>query len=175
MNKLVHINIVGEKKSGKTTLIQALIPELKELGLTVGTIKHTSHDHEFDIAGTDSWKHRQSGSKTTVIISPKKMVCHISEPTSDTIDNMVEKVFQDYDIVLWEGNRNTANDIIECVKNKDDALYSNDERVKVVVSDCKDIEYSNLFRNNEVKALAKWIVNNYNLVVNEEKRKSGLS
>jgi molybdopterin-guanine dinucleotide biosynthesis protein B len=161
MKKPVHINIVGEKKSGKTTLIQSLIPELKELGLTVGTVKHTSHDHEFDVTGTDSWKHRQAGSGTTMIISPSKLVCHINEPTTDAIDSMVEKVFHGYDIVLWEGNRNTENDIIECVKNGSKALFHNDERVKAVVSDNKDVEYSNLFKISEIKALARWLVDKY--------------
>ncbi len=164
MKTPVHINIVGEKNSGKTILVQSLIRELKNLGYTVGTVKHTSHDHEFDVAGTDSWKHRQAGSQTTVIISPSKLVCHISDPSKEGINNMIETVFQDYDIILWEGNRNTVNDIIECVRNVDEALFLNDDRVKAVVSDSEDIEYSNLFRFNETKSLTRWLVDKYGLV-----------
>ncbi|MDP8239041.1 MAG: molybdopterin-guanine dinucleotide biosynthesis protein B [Candidatus Hatepunaea meridiana] len=163
MKKPVHINIVGEKNSGKTTLIQSLIRELKTFGVSVGTVKHTSHDHEFDIKGTDSWKHRQAGSQTTVIVSPSKMVCHINEPSKEGINNMIETVFQDYDLILWEGNRNTENDIIECVKNLSEALFVNDDRVIAVVSENKDIEYSNLFSFDENKTLARWLIDKYGL------------
>jgi len=163
LKKPVHINIVGEKNSGKTTLIQSLIRELKNLGFTVGTVKHTSHDHEFDVAGTDSWKHQQAGSQTTVIISPSKQVCHINDPSKEGINNMIENVFQGYDVILWEGNRNTRNDIIECVKDGDEALFFNDDRVKAVVSESKDIEYSNLFGFNETKFLARWLVDKFGL------------
>ncbi len=163
MKKPVHINIVGEKNSGKTTLIQSLISELKNSGYTVGTVKHTSHDHEFDVAGTDSWKHRQAGSQATVIISPSKLVCHINEPSKEGINDMIETLFQDYDIILWEGNRNTRNDIIECIRNGDKALFPIDDRVVAVVSDSKDIEYSNQFGFHQSKSLADWLIKKYRM------------
>ena len=45
---MVKIGIVGGKNSGKTTLIEQLIPLIKEAGLSVATIKHTAHSHSFD-------------------------------------------------------------------------------------------------------------------------------
>jgi len=164
MKRPVHINIVGEKKSGKTTLIQSLISELKSHGISVGTVKHTSHDHEFDVKGTDSWKHQQAGSGATVIMSSSKLVCHISEPSKENISKLTETVFQNFDIILWEGNRNTENDIIECVTNLDDALFVDDDRVVAVVSEDKDIEYSNLFQFKEAESLARWLVDKYGLL-----------
>ena len=39
------VAIVGRQGSGKTTLIEKLIPALQARGLTVSTIKHTHHHH----------------------------------------------------------------------------------------------------------------------------------
>ena len=61
--------IVGRPKSGKTTLLTKLIPEMKQRGYRVATIKHSSHQFEMDKQGTDSWKHAQSGSECAIISS----------------------------------------------------------------------------------------------------------
>ncbi|MGE5257212.1 MAG: molybdopterin-guanine dinucleotide biosynthesis protein B, partial [Hyphomicrobiales bacterium] len=37
------VSIVGRSESGKTTLIEKLIPELRRRGYRIGTIKHTHH------------------------------------------------------------------------------------------------------------------------------------
>jgi Ni2+-binding GTPase involved in maturation of urease and hydrogenase len=42
------VSIVGRSKSGKTTLIEKLIPLLKARGYRVGTVKHHAHPG-FDI------------------------------------------------------------------------------------------------------------------------------
>ncbi|ARM75713.1 molybdopterin-guanine dinucleotide biosynthesis protein B [Acidianus manzaensis] len=52
--------IIGKKDSGKTTIIQKLIPKLKERGYIVGVIKH-SH-HVIDDENKDTFKFRKAGS-----------------------------------------------------------------------------------------------------------------
>jgi len=56
-NKPLWIAVTGPKKSGKTSVIEALIPLLKEQGYRVATLKHTTHRHTLDTAGTDSFRH----------------------------------------------------------------------------------------------------------------------
>ena len=163
MKKPIHINIVGQKKSGKTTLIQSLIHEMVSLGISVGTVKHTSHDHEFDIKGTDSWKHQQAGSQATVIISPSKLVCHINEPTTEETRGLIEIVFQNYDIILWEGDRNTENDKIECIGEEAESLFNDDDRLIAVVTDITNKKYSNLFSFQDIQSLVRLINEKYGL------------
>ncbi len=174
MQRPFHLNIVGEKNSGKTTLILSLISELRALGLNTGTVKHTSHEHEFDLKGTDSWKHQQAESKTTVILSPSKMVCHVNDPTIEDIEKTIEAVFRNYDIVLWEGDKNTTHDIIECVLNDDEPHFAADDRFVAFVSGKTSNGSSNQFSICEANSLAKWICDRYGLLKDQNIHKDRL-
>jgi molybdopterin-guanine dinucleotide biosynthesis adapter protein len=64
------IAIVGLQGSGKTTLIERLIPELQKRGLSVSTIKHTHHHAiELDSPGKDSYRHRVAGASEVIVAS----------------------------------------------------------------------------------------------------------
>ena len=67
------ICIVGKSGSGKTALVERIIPELKRRGYRVASIKHNPHDFELDQPGKDSWRHAQAGSDAVVISSPQKV------------------------------------------------------------------------------------------------------
>ena len=47
------ISIVGKSDSGKTTLIEKLIPEIKKRGYRVGIVKNTAHGFDIDKKGKD--------------------------------------------------------------------------------------------------------------------------
>ena len=107
------VSIVGKSKSGKTTLLEKLIAELKSRGYQVATIKHTPQKLAFDEPGKDSWRHTQAGSKATAISSPDKTV--LIKPTSgDTSLGEVARLLgEDYDIILTEGFRQSNYPKIE--------------------------------------------------------------
>lgn len=46
--------VSGVHNSGKTTLLEKLLPVLRSRGLKVGVIKHDGHDFTPDVPGTDS-------------------------------------------------------------------------------------------------------------------------
>jgi molybdopterin-guanine dinucleotide biosynthesis protein B len=97
------VSIVGKSKSGKTTLIEKLIRELKSRGYRVATIKHTPQMLTFDEPGKDSWRHTQAGSEATVTSSPDKMV--LIKPVSGdlSLEQIAHLLGEDYDIILTEG------------------------------------------------------------------------
>ena len=62
------ISIVGNSNSGKTTLIEKLIPELKKRGYRVGVIKHAHHGFNIDKKGKDSWRHKVEGADRKSVV-----------------------------------------------------------------------------------------------------------
>ena len=97
------VSIVGKSKSGKTTLMEGLIRELKSRGYRVGTIKHTPQGMTFDEPDKDSWRHIQAGSEATVIGSPDKAVLIKPVTQTLTLGEMARLIGEDCDIVLAEG------------------------------------------------------------------------
>jgi molybdopterin-guanine dinucleotide biosynthesis protein B len=97
------VSIVSKSKTGKTTLIEKLVRELKSRGYRVATIKHAPEGTTFDEPNKDSWRHLQAGSEATAISSKDKMVL-IKPLTSDTaLDEIARLLGEDYDIILAEG------------------------------------------------------------------------
>ena len=97
------ISIVGKSKSGKTTLIEGLIRELKSRGYRVATIKHTPQGMTFDVPDKDSWRHIQAGSEATAISSPDKVVLIKPITQTLTLDEIAHLIGEDCDIILTEG------------------------------------------------------------------------
>ena len=97
------VSIVGKSKSGKTTLIEKLIRELKSRGYQVATIKHAPHGMSFDELGKDSWRHIEAGSEATVISSPDMMVLIKPVAHHITLDEIAHFFGEDYDLILTEG------------------------------------------------------------------------
>ena len=96
------ISVVGRSKSGKTTLLERLIPELAGRGYRVGTIKHDVHGFEVDQPGKDTWKHARAGATSVAISSPAK-VAVIRRVESEMPMDEVAQLLGDVDIVLTEG------------------------------------------------------------------------
>ena len=64
---------VGKSNSGKTTFIERVIPELVRAGYKVATVKHAGHGFDLDTEGKDSWRHKQAGASSVVILSKGSM------------------------------------------------------------------------------------------------------
>jgi molybdopterin-guanine dinucleotide biosynthesis protein B len=97
------VSVIGKSKSGKTTLLEKLVQELKSRGYRVATIKHTPQGVSFDEPGKDSWRHLQAGSEAVVISSPDKVVMIKPVTQDSTLDEVARLLGEDYDIILTEG------------------------------------------------------------------------
>ena len=97
------VAIVGHQGSGKTTLIERLIPAVKARGLRVSTIKHTHHHHiELDTPGKDSYRHRIAGADEVIVASDSgwARIAASTEPASLPI---LLGSLRPVDLVLVEG------------------------------------------------------------------------
>jgi len=97
------VSVIGNSKSGKTTLIEKLVQELKSRGYRVATIKHIPQGVNFDKPGKDSWHHIQAGSEATAISSPDKIVMIKPVVQDATLEEVAHLLGDDYDIILTEG------------------------------------------------------------------------
>ncbi|MBM3469293.1 MAG: molybdopterin-guanine dinucleotide biosynthesis protein B [Armatimonadetes bacterium] len=64
------LSVVGAPGSGKTALIERLIPLLRRRGLAVAVVKHHAHMRSVDDEGTDTWRAEQAGAIETVLAGP---------------------------------------------------------------------------------------------------------
>jgi len=99
------ISVVAKSGTGKTTLLEKLIAELKRRGYLVGVIKHDAHRFEIDHKGKDSWRLTQAGADTMMISSAAKlaMVKMNNDPEEPSVYDLLDRYFNDVDIVLTEG------------------------------------------------------------------------
>lgn len=63
------VAIAGYQDSGKTTLIEGLLPVLGDRG-RVATVKSIHHDVEVDTPGKDTHRHRTAGAEAVVGVTP---------------------------------------------------------------------------------------------------------
>jgi molybdopterin-guanine dinucleotide biosynthesis protein B len=130
------VSIVGKSKSGKTTLIEKLIRELKSRGYRVATIKHTSQKLTFDEPGKDSWRHTQAGSEVTMICAPDKVVLTKPIARDTSLEEIARLVGEDYDIILTEGfTQDNAPKIEVHRKEAGSPLATTKKRIAIVTDE----------------------------------------
>jgi molybdopterin-guanine dinucleotide biosynthesis protein B len=66
------IGFIGYSNTGKTTLIEKLIPLFSARGLTVSTVKNAHHGFDMDRPGKDSFRYREAGSKQVLIATSER-------------------------------------------------------------------------------------------------------
>lgn len=161
------ICIVGKKKSGKTTFIEKLIPELQALGISVGTVKHDAHSFEMDHEGKDTWRHRQAGSETVVVSSPTQVAIIKQVKKELWLPELAEEFFSDRQLIIAEGYFRSDQPKIEV--HRSDAHTSplcnkknaDDKRLLAMVSDVAVDADKPLYDLEDAKGVASFIARHH--------------
>ena len=126
------VSIVAKSGTGKTTLLEKLIVEMKQRGFRVGAIKHDAHSFNIDHEGKDSWRLTQAGADIMLITSPEKltMVKQYTKEQEPTLAETVNTYCSDIDIVLTEGFKKSTMPKIE--------VHRQERSEKLL---CRDEEY----------------------------------
>ena len=130
--------VSGVHNSGKTTLLEKLLPVLRSRGLKVGVIKHDGHDFTPDVPGTDSYRLREAGAEGVAVYSGTRY--------------LLTEEFRLTEQVLLEGFKSSGWPKIEVVRSAiSDAPVS--FQPLAVVGDIPGAD----FDLNDIPALADWI------------------
>lgn len=97
------VSFVAKSGTGKTTLLEKVIAELKGRGWRVGAIKHDAHRFDIDHPGKDSHRLTAAGADTMLITSPEKLALVKRHDAAPPLGSLIATYFGDVDIVLTEG------------------------------------------------------------------------
>jgi molybdopterin-guanine dinucleotide biosynthesis protein B len=97
-----YVAIVGGKHSGKTTVIQNVIPILKSKGYRVVTIKEMPRVSGVDVpkGAHDTWRHSEAGADVVVAAPQNETVLFIKQKLSV---NQIAPYLSEADFVILEG------------------------------------------------------------------------
>ena len=160
------VAFVAKSGTGKTTMLEKVIPELKKRGYRIGAIKHDAHRFDIDKPGKDSHRITASGTDTMLICSPEKLALVKQHAVAPSVEELLETYFQDVDIVLTEGFKKSVLPKIELHRRERSATLicrgeENDPSLIAVASDEPlDLDVPLLDLNDAV-AVADFIVETF--------------
>lgn len=104
MTSVCVIGITGYSGAGKTTLIEMSLPELKKAGLSVGVLKHTSHDLDPDAEGKDTDRFYRAGADFVFAHDSKQAFVRLPG-TEMVLPEALNYFPSGMDVILVEGHK----------------------------------------------------------------------
>ena len=145
------IGITAWSGTGKTTLLQSLIPLFRQHGVRVAVIKHSHHKFDVDKPGKDSYNIRKAGAAQTIVASGKRMALMIDyeeELQEPSLNDVLAWLRQDQiDLILVEGFKHDPS--FEKIELWREAVgkslsHPDDSSIIAVASDSAAVETENL-------------------------------
>ena len=160
--KQTILAISGVKNSGKTTLIEKLIPELAKRGIHTATIKHDGHCFEAERPGTDSYRHLAAGAMGTAVFDGEKFQL---VKYAEMEEKHLIALFPEADLILLEGFKNSNWPKIEVVrKGISDTLTCDKTALLAVATDMETLAVDvPKFELDDVQSIAGLIESIYRL------------
>ena len=154
------LQIVGYKKSGKTTLMRHIVSFLKSHGYTVATIKHHGHgkkDLQLQDSDVDHMKHFEAGADQSIVQGFQYQQT-VTRVENQNLTQIIEKsVTIDTNIVLVEGFKNADFEKV--------VVYRDEEELQVL-QQLSNVCYSiNVREHEDFTAFEQWLLNKIKMIV----------
>ena len=149
--------------TGKTTLLEALLPQLTEAGLRIGMLKHAHHNFDVDKEGKDSYRLRKAGATQMLISSRNRYALMTETPDAESeFEYLLTRFDCDkLDIILVEGCKNIAFPKIELHREVVGKpwLYPNDTNIIAIAADTQ-VDDSDLPQMdiNDLDSIAEFVI-----------------
>ena len=151
------VSIVGRSKSGKTTLIEKLIVELKARGYHIATAKHTHRDMTTPESDKDSDRHLKAGSETSLIIDPHGLIMIKPLQNDISVEQVAQLVGEDYDLILTEGFKEDDAPKIEVHRKENAPPLEGVKKIFAIVTDEHLDTKTRQFSLDDIKGIADLI------------------
>ncbi len=106
MKSVCVIGVSGASNTGKTTLIEKALPELKRQGLAVGVLKHTHHTIDIDRENKDTARFYSAGADFVCATDDRQGFARYPQEQAD-IFAALDRVPRSLDLILVEGYKDT--------------------------------------------------------------------
>ena len=169
-NKIPLIGFAAYSGTGKTTLLEKIIPLLNAQGVKVVVIKHAHHNFDIDHPDKDSYKLRKAGAVQTLVASRHRWaLIHEELDEKKEEPNLFELLkhinTNEIDLILIEGFKHEAIPRIELHRqnlNKD-YLYPKDNQILAIATDSNKSVHKNLtvLDINDSKQIAHYILTTF--------------
>lgn len=100
MKQIPVYSVVAYSGTGKTTMLEKLVAELKARCIRVAVVKHDAHEFEIDHEGKDTWRFSTAGADVVAITSSTKSAVMENRPAS--VEAVIARIL-DVDIIITEG------------------------------------------------------------------------
>ena len=129
------VAFVGRSNSGKTTLIERVIPELVRAGYKVATVKHAGHGFDLDTEGKDSWRHKRAGASSVMVLSKGSMAMFADVADQMNVEDVRDRFLDHtYDLIIAEGWKHEGYPKIVIVREQIGEIPVSTEGLLAVVS-----------------------------------------
>jgi len=150
------ISIIGYSGTGKTTLIEKLLPVLKGRGLRVGVIKHDAHSFEIDREGKDSWRFTQAGADIVAVMSKEKSAVMVNRELDLEV---LCAASTGVDLILTEGYKAGDKPKIEVHRvATGKPMYEKPENLLAIVTDAELDTDTPCFSIDAVEEIAQFLL-----------------
>jgi molybdopterin-guanine dinucleotide biosynthesis protein B len=167
------VSFIGRSNSGKTTLIEKLIPEFISRGYKIGIIKHSGHPFDVDTEGKDTWRYRKAGADAVIAAAPGEITL-IRNHSCQTPEALA-LYCQGMDLVIVEGFKQGRQPKIEVYRKvqPEGPLFNEHIPIMAIVTDATPDELSQkslhaplppefpLFTPKDIKKIVAFIENRF--------------
>ena len=162
------VGFAGYSGSGKTHLVERLIPALKLRGLRVSVVKHAHHRFDIDHEGKDTFRHREAGAFEVVVASRNRLALmrEFEQEAQLSVHHLIAELYDGVDWVLVEGFKESDLPKIEVWRAAagKPVRYPDDEFIVAIATDSPQALPEATLRPvldlNDAEAIAQWLIDN---------------
>lgn len=162
--KIPYLSFVGRSNTGKTTVIERLIPVLVEKGIRVAVIKHHHDDFDIDIPGKDTYRYKKAGATMSILASPNKVAVVEDTETELALPEIISRYVHGVDLLIIEGFKREQVPKIEVFQRKEEGslpVCMDDRDLMAIVTDEPMGTSLPVFSRDDIYGIAQFIVKRF--------------